>query len=214
MLARAALRLRTPALQSARPLLATSARPLARDMSTKIVATVFGQDREGVMADFSRVVLGVGGTIGGSRAITVSGTFNLSAVVFLPEEDTSLVADFSWALQTALPNYVTGIRPAVTGDPPKVFCRLDVESDNEYGLIAQIADHVRAQLECGLANMRSVCSSRLTVGACVWTRGGLCADQEPWLLVRVAANASEGRLGRRSHLYVRGGHHAPSWQGG
>jgi len=145
MLARAALRLRTPALQSARPLLATSARPLARDMSTKIVATVFGQDREGVMADFSRVVLGVGGTIGGSRAITVSGTFNLSAVVFLPEEDTSLVADFSWALQTALPNYVTGIRPAVTGDPPKVFCRLDVESDNEYGLIAQIADHIKSR---------------------------------------------------------------------
>ena len=144
LLRRTAL-LRSPLLAAARrPLAVTMTRPIVRDMSTKIVATAFGPDREGVLADFTRVVLGVGGTIGGSRAVTVSGTFTMSAVVFLPDEDHSLVAEFSNNLQTAMPNYVTGIRPAKS-ERNLVFCKLDIKANKEYGLIAQISDHIKSR---------------------------------------------------------------------
>lgn len=128
--------------------------PPARDMSSKIVATAFGPDREGVLADFTRVVVGVGGTIGGSRAVQVSGTFCVSAVVFLPEEDSSLVADLSWALQSGLPNFVTGIRPAISGNPPTVFGKLEVKASHEYGLIAQVADHIKSR-QLSFASLRT-----------------------------------------------------------
>ena len=144
LLRRSAL-LRSPLLAAARrPLAVTMTRPIVRDMSTKIVATAFGPDREGVLTDFTRVVLGVGGTIGGSRAVTVSGTFTMSAVVFLPDEDHSLVAEFSNNLQTAMPNYVTGIRPAKS-ERNMVFCKLDIKANKEYGLIAQISDHIKSR---------------------------------------------------------------------
>ena len=140
---RATMRLSKPVIAAgclARPLVA--ARPLSRSMSTKIVATAFGPDREGVLADFSRAILGVGGTLGGSRAVTVSGTFSVSSVVFLPEDDHQKVAECSWALQTALPDFVTGVRPAITGSAPVVFGEVKLRAGKEYGVVALFAEHV------------------------------------------------------------------------
>jgi len=128
---------------------AAPARPsmlsLSRGMASKIVATAIGPDRPGVLADFTKTVLGHGGTLGGSRAVVVSGTFSVSAVVFLPEEDSSLVAALDWSLKTMLKDYIIAMRPALDLNPPKVFARVEISRADEVGLITQLADHVGAR---------------------------------------------------------------------
>ena len=122
-----------------------SALSLSRGMASKIVATAFGPDRPGVLAEFTKTVLGHGGTLGGSRAVVVSGSFSVSAVVFLPEEDSSLIAALDWSLKTSLKDYLVAIRPALDANPPSVFARIEVLAADEISLITQLADHVGAR---------------------------------------------------------------------
>jgi len=130
-------------------------------MSIKVVCTATGPDRPNALTDFTRAVMGQGGSLGGSRSMAVSGTTSISSVVFMPEEASSsaesateTISKLNWALQTSMQDFLVNVRAAKETVPPIVFARVTVTGAERMGILAELADHVGSR-SIHLATMRA-----------------------------------------------------------
>ena len=88
-------------------------------------------------------ILGLGGKVTDTRAVTLDGTFSVSSTVELANDSCNL----AWALQTRLPDYLTVVRPesspgSTTGG---VFGRVEVVNAKTAGAISQLTEHIASR---------------------------------------------------------------------
>lgn len=112
-------------------------------MSVKIVATCTGPTHQAALSNFTRTVLGQGGSLGGSRSMEVAGTVSIAGVIFLDEsKGAGAIADLQWALQSNMTGFVVSIRNApLVEQVPKVFGRVKISGANRMGILADLADY-------------------------------------------------------------------------
>ena len=125
---------------------------LSRLMSTKVIAHCVGPDRVGILSQITKVITAHGGKMHDSRAVTLGGTFSVTAEIELEEDDS---AGLAFALQTKLPDFITCMRPeSETQIAAGVFGRLEVSQAAAMGVISQMTEHV-ASRGIGFATMRT-----------------------------------------------------------
>lgn len=113
-----------------------------RALATKVVTHCVGPDRVGVMKEVAMTVLGLGGKISDARAVTLDGTFSVTATVSLPDDSCNV----AWALQTKMPDYLVVVRPESSyGAAGSVFGRLEIVGASSAGAIAQFTENMAAR---------------------------------------------------------------------
>jgi glycine cleavage system regulatory protein len=138
-------------LSRVRPALLRAQCATARMMSSKIITHCVGPDRVGVLSQITRVITAHGGKMHDTRAVTLGGTFSVTAEIELEDDSAGL----AFALQTKLPDFITCMRPeSETQMAAGVFGRLKVTNAAAMGVISQMTEHV-ASRGIGFATMRT-----------------------------------------------------------
>ena len=122
----------------------------ARALSTRVVATIVGPDRSGILTDVSRIIGENDGKIHDTRAQTLGGTFSMMAEVEVPKDSASL----GFALNAQLPDFVTALRPEGETDHAKVFGRLDLKRFKALPVLTAVAENMSSR-SIHIATMRT-----------------------------------------------------------
>ena len=125
--------------------------PASRSMATKVIAHCVGPDRVGILSQVTRIVTAHGGKMHDTRAVTLGGTFSVTAEIELEDDSAGL----AYALQTKLPDFITCMRPeSDTEVAAGVFGRLEVSNAVAMGVISQMTEHVSSR-GIGFATLRT-----------------------------------------------------------
>lgn len=126
-------------------------RPLVRSMSTRVIATVVGPDRVGILNEVSRIIAESESKVHDTRAQTLGGTFSMMAEVEVTKDSSAL----GFALQSSLPGFVTTLRPEGEVEAEAVvFGRLDLKRFPALSVMGRVTDSIASQ-SIGVATLRT-----------------------------------------------------------